>query len=83
MEALLPGLGWVGLDPTNNLMACDRHIRTAIGRDYATSLRTLDDLVAAIRRACLDWQAAGAPAAKLSQSYHRRMDFAERRHADA
>jgi|SRR5579872_347406 len=35
VEALLPGLGWVGFDPTNNLIACERHIRTAIGRDYA------------------------------------------------
>jgi transglutaminase-like putative cysteine protease len=35
VEALLPGLGWVGLDPTNNLVAGDRHIRTAIGRDYS------------------------------------------------
>lgn len=35
VEALLPSLGWVGFDPTNNLMAGDRHIRTAIGRDYA------------------------------------------------
>ncbi len=36
VEALLPGgLGWVGFDPTNNLLAGDRHIRTAIGRDYA------------------------------------------------
>jgi len=35
VEALLPGLGWTGFDPTNNLFACDRHIRTAIGRDYA------------------------------------------------
>ena len=34
VEALLPGLGWVGFDPTNNLMAGERHIRTAIGRDY-------------------------------------------------
>ena len=34
-EALLPGLGWVGFDPTNNLIAGGRHIRTAIGRDYA------------------------------------------------
>ena len=35
MEALLPGFGWVGFDPTNNLIAGERHIRTAIGRDYA------------------------------------------------
>jgi transglutaminase-like putative cysteine protease len=35
VEALLPQLGWVGLDPTNWLVARDRHIRTAIGRDYA------------------------------------------------
>lgn len=35
VEALLPGLGWVGFDPTNNLIAGERHIRVAIGRDYA------------------------------------------------
>jgi transglutaminase-like putative cysteine protease len=35
VEALLPGLGWVGFDPTNDLVAGMRHIRTAIGRDYA------------------------------------------------
>jgi len=35
VEALLPGLGWVGVDPTNNLFAGERHVRTAIGRDYA------------------------------------------------
>ncbi len=35
VEALLPPLGWVGFDPTNCLLAGDRHIRTAIGRDYA------------------------------------------------
>jgi len=34
-EALLPGLGWVGFDPTNNLLCGDRHIRVAVGRDYA------------------------------------------------
>ena len=28
-------MGWVGFDPTNWLVAGDRHIRTAIGRDYA------------------------------------------------
>jgi len=35
VEALLPGLGWVGFDPTNNLLAGERHIRVAVGRDYA------------------------------------------------
>jgi transglutaminase-like putative cysteine protease len=35
IEALIPQLGWVGFDPTNWLVAGDRHIRTAIGRDYA------------------------------------------------
>jgi transglutaminase-like putative cysteine protease len=35
VEAMLPGLGWVGFDPTNNVVAGTRHIRVAIGRDYA------------------------------------------------
>lgn len=35
VEALLPDVGWVGFDPTNNLIAGDRHIRTAVGKDYA------------------------------------------------
>jgi transglutaminase-like putative cysteine protease len=35
VEARLPDIGWIGFDPTNNLMAQDRHIRVAIGRDYA------------------------------------------------
>ncbi|MDQ6665953.1 MAG: transglutaminase family protein [Acidobacteriota bacterium] len=35
VETWLPGTGWIGFDPTNNLLASDRHIRTAIGRDYA------------------------------------------------
>jgi transglutaminase-like putative cysteine protease len=35
VEAMLPGLGWVGFDPTNNLICGNRHIRAAIGRDYA------------------------------------------------
>jgi transglutaminase-like putative cysteine protease len=28
-------LGWIGFDPTNNIMAGERHIRAAVGRDYA------------------------------------------------
>ncbi len=35
VEAFLPELGWVGFDPTNNLSTGERHVRTAIGRDYA------------------------------------------------
>lgn len=35
MEAFLPELGWIGFDPTNDGVAAARHIRTAVGRDYA------------------------------------------------
>src|ERR1700761_1758636 len=41
LEALLPGLGWIGFDPTNNLLAGERHIRTAIGPDYSDVPPTL------------------------------------------
>jgi len=35
VEAWFPSLGWVGVDPTNNLVAGERHIRVAVGRDYS------------------------------------------------
>ena len=35
IETYLPSFGWVGFDPTNNIMAGERHIRVAVGRDYA------------------------------------------------
>lgn len=35
IEAWLPGWGWVGFDPTCNKMVGERHIRIAVGRDYA------------------------------------------------
>lgn len=35
VEALVPPLGWIAFDPTNKLVGADRHIRVAIGRDYA------------------------------------------------
>lgn len=35
VEAYLPGPGWVAFDPTNNLVGNERHIRVALGRDYA------------------------------------------------
>lgn len=34
VEAFMPSLGWVGFDPTNRLIADERHVRTALGRDY-------------------------------------------------
>jgi transglutaminase-like putative cysteine protease len=34
-EVLLPDCGWIGIDPTNNIMVGERHIRIAFGRDYA------------------------------------------------
>ena len=35
IEAWLPTMGWIGFDPTNDIMAADRHIRVAVGRDYS------------------------------------------------
>jgi transglutaminase-like putative cysteine protease len=35
IEALLPGAGWTGFDPTHRCRTDIRHIRVAIGRDYA------------------------------------------------
>lgn len=34
IEVFIPKLGWVGLDPTNNLMADQHHIKVADGTDY-------------------------------------------------
>ena len=35
VEVYLPSLRWIGLDPTNNIDAGERHLAVAIGRDYA------------------------------------------------
>ena len=34
VECLLPSLGWIGFDPTNNCTVDQRYVRVAIGRDY-------------------------------------------------
>lgn len=34
LSAWCPGIGWVDVDPTNNLVASDQHILLAWGRDY-------------------------------------------------
>lgn len=35
VEAFLPSQRWIGFDPTNNVLAGERHIAVAIGRDYS------------------------------------------------
>ena len=35
LEVALPDLGWIGVDPTNNIDAGERHVRVAMGRDYS------------------------------------------------
>lgn len=35
VEALLPGFGWLGIDPTLGSLADERHIYNCVGRDYA------------------------------------------------
>ena len=39
-EFLLPDLGWIGIDPTNDTLADHRHVRIAVGRDYADAAPT-------------------------------------------
>ena len=34
VEAHIPFYGWIGLDPTNNCIASDRHVRLAVGRSF-------------------------------------------------
>lgn len=34
VEAYIPDYGWLGLDPTNNCIARDNHVRLAVGRNF-------------------------------------------------
>lgn len=34
VEAYIPEYGWLGIDPTNNCLVSDRHIRIAFGRNF-------------------------------------------------
>lgn len=34
IEAYIPFYGWLGIDPTNNAIASENHVRLAIGRNY-------------------------------------------------
>lgn len=35
VETYVPQYGWIGLDPTNNCIVSDRHVRLAIGRSFS------------------------------------------------
>lgn len=35
VEAFIPYYGWIGLDPTNNCVANESHIKLAVGRNFA------------------------------------------------
>ncbi|MER2107250.1 MAG: transglutaminase family protein [Solibacillus sp.] len=34
VEVMLPGIGWIGLDPTNNVEVLENHINLCVGRDF-------------------------------------------------
>lgn len=34
VEAYIPNYGWLGLDPTNNCIVSDKHVKIATGRNY-------------------------------------------------
>ncbi len=35
VEAFIPNYGWLGLDPTNNIVVDDKHVRLAVGRNFS------------------------------------------------
>lgn len=69
IECLLPGLGWVGADPTNNTVSPQHHIRVATGRDYRDVPPTRgtfrgaarQQLEVAVNIATVDAEPAGTP----------------------
>lgn len=34
VEIMVPGIGWIGLDPTNNVEVLENHINLSVGRDF-------------------------------------------------
>ncbi len=70
VEAFIPSCGWVGFDPTNNVIAGERHIRVAIGRDY-------DDVppVRGVFKGPANSELAVAVSVRPAQTPRRRDDF--------
>jgi len=55
----------------------------ALEKDYNVSIGSLEEHIQVLRKVCEKWKEAKVAGIKLSQSYHRRMDFLEREAADA
>jgi glucuronate isomerase len=55
----------------------------AIEKDYNVNIGSLENHINAIRIVCEKWKNENVAGVKMSQSYHRRMDFKERKKADA
>ena len=55
----------------------------SIERDYGVSISDLEQHVGVIRQVCRQWKEAGVAGVKMSQSYHRRMEFQQRQEEDA
>ena len=34
VEAWIPGYGWAGIDPTNNIWVTNTHVKLAVGRNF-------------------------------------------------
>jgi transglutaminase-like putative cysteine protease len=34
VEVWVPGYGWAGIDPTNNVWVTNNHVKLAVGRDF-------------------------------------------------
>ena len=70
IECLLPGLGWVGADPTNTPVSPGHHVRVASGRDYRDVPPTRGTFRGAARQglevsvniSMLDLEPSGGPA---------------------
>ncbi len=55
----------------------------AIEKDYDVAITNLAQHVEVIQQVCRDWKRATVAGVKMSQSYHRRMDFTARQKEDA
>lgn len=56
---------------------------TDLEREYGEEVDSVEALAARMAERCATWKAKGLPEVKLSQSYHRAMDFGEPDHAAA